>query len=55
MALIANRHWILLALLAAATVSYGVGFIVGFGLFIAVGVAFELAFWHQLIKRRRRP
>jgi hypothetical protein len=24
-------------------------------LFIAVGVVFELAFWHQLIRRKRRP
>ena len=55
MALIANRYWILLALFAAATVSYSVGFIVGFGLLIGVGLVFELAFWHQLIKRRRRP
>ncbi len=55
MALIANRYWILLALFAAAAVSYSVGFIAGFGLFVAVGVVFELAFWHQLIKRKRRP
>ena len=55
MAVMANRHWILLALFAAATVSYSVGFIVGFGLFIGAGAVFELAFWHQLIKRKRRP
>ena len=55
MALIASRYWILLALFAAATISYSVGFIVGFGLFIAAGVVFELAFWYQLIKRKRRP
>jgi uncharacterized membrane protein YccF (DUF307 family) len=54
MALVANRYWILLALFAAATVSYSLGFMAGFGLFIAVGVVFELAFWHQLIKRIRR-
>lgn len=54
MALIANRYWILLALFAAATISYGLGFMAGFGLLIAVGVVFEVAFWHQLIKRRRR-
>ncbi len=55
MALIANRYWILLVLFAAATVSYSLGFIVGFGLFIAAGLVFELAFWHQLIKQKRRP
>ena len=54
MALIANRYWILLALLAAATVSYSLGFMAGVGLFIAVGMVFELAFWYQLIKRTRR-
>lgn len=54
MALTANRYWILLALFAAATVSYSVGFMVGLGLFIAVGVVFELAFWYQLINRKRR-
>jgi hypothetical protein len=55
MALIANRSWILLALFAAAAVSYSAGLMVGVGLLIALGVVFELAFWSQLIKRRRRP
>jgi hypothetical protein len=54
MALIANRYWILLALFAGATVSYSIGFMVGVGLFIAAGLVFELAFWHQLIRRSRR-
>jgi hypothetical protein len=54
MALIANRYWILLALFAAAVVSYSVGFMVGVGLLIGVGLGFELAFWHQLIRRNRR-
>jgi hypothetical protein len=49
MAIVANRHWILLALLAAAVVSYGVGSIAGLGLFVAAGVV-----WFEVIKRRRR-
>ena len=52
MAIVANRYWLLLALVAAAVVCYGVGFTAGFGLFLAAGVIFELAFWYQLIKRR---
>jgi hypothetical protein len=55
MALIANRYWILLALFAGAAVNYSIGFLVGVGLFIAAGLVFELAFWHQLIRRSRRP
>lgn len=54
MAIVANRYWILLALLAAAFVSYGVGFMIGLGLFVAAGVIFELAFWFGLFKHRRR-
>jgi hypothetical protein len=54
MAILANRHWILLALISAAVVSYSVGFMVGLGLFVAAGVVFELAFWVQLFRRRRR-
>ena len=54
MAIVANRYWLLLALVAGAVVSYGVGFMAGFGFFLAAGVIFELAFWHQLLKRRRR-
>jgi hypothetical protein len=53
-AIIANRYWTLLALLAAAAVMYSLGFIVGFWLFIAAGVVFDLAFWHRLFKRTRR-
>ncbi len=52
MAIVENRYWILLALVAAAAVSYGVGFMVGLGLFVAAGVIFELAFWLELFKRR---
>jgi hypothetical protein len=54
MAIIANRYWTLLLLFAGAAVSYAAGFMVGFGLFIAVGAVFELAFWYRLFKRTRR-
>ena len=54
MAILANRCWILLSLIAAAAVSYSVGFMVGLGLFVAAGVVFELAFWFELFRRRRR-
>ena len=54
MAILDNRYWILLALLAAAVVSYSVGFMVGLGLFVAAGVIFELAFWFGLLRRRPR-
>jgi hypothetical protein len=54
MAIVGNRYWILLALLTAAVVSYGAGFIVGLGLFVAAGVIFELAFWLELFNRRHQ-
>jgi hypothetical protein len=54
MAILANRYWILLALISAAVVSYSVGFMVGLGLFVVAGVVFELAFWFELLRRRRR-
>lgn len=54
MAIIANRYWILLALISAAVVSYSVGFMVGLGVFVAVGVVFELAFWFQLFRQKNR-
>jgi hypothetical protein len=54
MAILATRHWILLALISAAVVSYSVGFTVGLGLFVAAGAIFELAFWFALIRRWRR-
>lgn len=53
MAIVANRYWILLALAAAAVVSYGVGSMAGLWLFVAAGVIFELAFWLELFKCRR--
>jgi len=54
MAILANRYWILLALISAAAVSYSVGFMAGLWLFVAVGGAFELAFWFALFRRSRR-
>ena len=54
MAIVANRYWMLLALLAGAVVSYSVGFVAGFGLFLVAGVLLELAFWYELFKRKRR-
>ena len=53
MAILANRYWILLALITAAVISYSVGFMVGVGLFVAVGAVFELAFLFALFRRRR--
>jgi hypothetical protein len=52
MAIVANRYWILCALLAAAGISYGVGFMAGLGLFVAAGVILELAFWFGFFTRR---
>jgi hypothetical protein len=54
MPIVANRYWILLALLAAAVVSYVVGSMFGLAVFIAAGAVLELAFWIALIRRRRR-
>ena len=53
MAILANRYWILLALILGAVVSYSVGFMVGLGLLVAVGVVLELAVWFELFRRRR--
>lgn len=54
MAIVANRYWLLLALLAGAVVSYSVGFMAGLGLFLAAGVFLELAFWFAVLKGKRR-
>jgi hypothetical protein len=54
MAITANRYLTLLLLFGVAGISYAVGFIVGFWLFIAVGVIFELAFWFELLTGKRR-
>lgn len=54
MAIVANRYWLLFALLAAAAICYSVGLVAGVGLFLAAGVLLELAFWFGLLKRIRR-
>ena len=54
MAVTANRYLALFLLFGAAGISYAVGFAVGFWLFVAVGVIFELAFWFELFRGKRR-
>lgn len=54
MATSANRYLILFLLFVAAAVSYGIGFMVGFWLLIALGVVFELIFWGKLLVGPRR-
>jgi hypothetical protein len=54
MAILANRYWVLLALVAAAVVSYSVGFILGLWFFVAAAGIFELAVWFDLFRRTRR-
>ena len=54
MAISANRYLTLFLLFVAASTSYAVGFIIGFWLFIAVGVVFELVFWFGLLAGKRR-
>lgn len=54
MAIKLNRYLTLFLLFVAASISYAVGFLVGFWLFIAVGVFFELVFWLELFTGRRR-
>jgi len=55
MAITANRYLVLLLLFAGAATSYIVGFKIGFWMLIVVGAIFELAFWFELLFRRRRP
>ena len=55
MAITANRYLTLFLLFAASAISYSVGFIIGFWLFIVVGVIFELVFWVELFTGKRRP
>jgi hypothetical protein len=54
MAIVANRYWVLLALLAGAVASYSIGFMAGLGLFLAAGALLELAFWVMFFTRKRR-
>jgi general stress protein CsbA len=53
MAITANRYLTLLLLFVGAAISYSVGFTISFWLLIAIGVVFELAFWFELLFRRR--
>jgi general stress protein CsbA len=53
MAITANRYLTLILLFTAAAISYAVGFAIGFWVFIAAGAVFELAFWFQLLFRKR--
>jgi hypothetical protein len=48
------RYPALLLLFLAAIISYAVGFIVGFWLFIAVGAILETVFWIRLLGEIRR-
>jgi hypothetical protein len=48
-----NRYLTLLLLLAAAAISYAIGFAAGVWLFLVVGVIFELSFWVGLFTPRR--
>ena len=54
MAITSNRYLTLFLLFVAASISYAIGFVIGFWLFIAVGVVFELAFWMELFAGERR-
>ncbi len=48
-----RRPAILLALLVAALVCYGVGMTVGAGILIGLGIMFELSFWVRLLRKKR--
>jgi hypothetical protein len=54
MAITANRYLTLFVLLAAAAVSYTIGFTVGFWLLICAGIVVELSFWALFIFGPRR-
>lgn len=48
-----NRYLLLFLLLAAAAISYAIGFGAGVWLFLVVGVIFEISFWVRLFTLRR--
>lgn len=52
MAIVTNRYVTLSLLLAAAIISYAIGFSVGAWLFVGLGVFFEGFFWIKLFRRR---
>lgn len=54
MAIMANRYRVILLLFLAAAICYAAGFMGGFWLLIAIGGAFELAFWFELFSGRQR-
>jgi general stress protein CsbA len=54
MAITENRYLTLILLAAAATVSYIVGFTVGFWVLVAAGAVFEIVFWIKLLFQLRR-
>jgi hypothetical protein len=45
---------VLLTLIAAAAGSYMIGFMPGLGLFLLLGMCFELAFWFKLFKPKHQ-
>jgi len=48
-------RWLILTLLLIATVAcYFVGFMIGVGVFLAIGIIFELVFWLKLFKRNKK-
>lgn len=47
-------RWLVLSILIAlAVLCYAIGFNPGAGIFLLVGVGFELAFWFKLLRRDR--
>lgn len=53
MRIASNRPLTLLLLLAAAAISYAIGFAAGVWLFLVVGGIFEISFWVRLLTPRR--
>lgn len=51
MAISVNRYLTLFFLLAAAGVSYAIGFMYGFWFFLLVGAVFEILFWAGVIEK----
>jgi len=47
------RWLITISFLVAAVVCYGIGFSVGFGTFLFLGIIFEILFWINVLKPRK--
>lgn len=48
-------RWLVLTLLfGAAALSYLAGFMAGFGLFLILGLLFEIGFWVNLFRRTKK-